>query len=73
MHVCKEKSGSEEEDTSSGPQTGHAVLGEGCVQVMGVTKRGLFTGGQVRVTMKRELLVEYNYNFLCAEWRRVVL
>eukprot|EP00731_Ephydatia_muelleri_P020650 Em0013g377a len=44
--VIKEKSGSEEEDTSSGPQTGHAVLGEGCVQVMGVTKRGLFTGGQ---------------------------
>lgn len=36
-----------EEDTSSGPQTGHAVLGEGCAQVMGVSKRGLFSGGQV--------------------------
>ena len=42
----------EEENTTEGPQTGHAVLGEGCAQVMGISKRGLFTGGQVQISRR---------------------
>lgn len=41
-----ENESGEDQDTTVAPQTGHAVLGVGCTQVMGVSKRGLFAGGQ---------------------------
>jgi len=47
LELSGDKSGGGEEQET--PQTGHAMLGEGLVNCLALSKRGIFTAGNVRM------------------------
>ena len=55
------------------PKTGHAVLTEGSIQCLALSRRGLYTGGKVRQTSTQKNLNMQYRTLITIGWLTVLL